>query len=51
LAECHTKKLFPTRKMFGFIIAFVSINTCSKHLMGDKLHYLGKDIFALIHTY
>jgi hypothetical protein len=39
LAKSHAQKLLPARKLFGFIVSFVAINTSVKDFfMRDELH-------------
>ena len=51
LAKSHAQKLLPARKLFGFMVSFVAINTSVKDFMRDELHQLREDVFALIHMY
>jgi hypothetical protein len=51
LAKSHAQKLLPARKLFGFMVSFVAINTSVKDFMRDELHQLREDVFALVHVY
>jgi hypothetical protein len=49
LPERHAQKLLPTAKVPGSPVAGVPLNTTVEFVVIDERHYLGKNVFAVIH--
>src|SRR6056297_1479940 len=50
LAKNHTKQLIPTSKVLDIFVAIIFSNKLIKNSLWQKINYLSKNVFTLIHV-